>query len=128
MERHDEPHRTHITRALGDPKRLLPWHKSCCFWMTPHGRDPVGSKRSSPPDAGHATGVCCFLAALVLQREVVRCAAIYPRNRKRISDALTPLTAFFARFAQAAEQLTSKTRWAAHLTNIFASIREGPAA
>lgn len=49
MEGHDEPHRTHITRALGDPKRLLPWHKSCCFWMTPHGRDPVGSKRSFPP-------------------------------------------------------------------------------
>ena len=50
------------------------------------------------------------------------------RWKKRISDALTQLTAFFARFAQAAEQLTSKTRWAAHLTSIFASIREGPAA
>lgn len=50
------------------------------------------------------------------------------RWKKRISDALTQLTAFFARFAQAAEQLTSQTRWAALLTNIFASIREGPAA
>lgn len=47
--------------------------------------------------------------------------------RDILSDAVMRMTAFFSSFANAAEQLTNRTRWDALLTAIFAKARAGPA-
>lgn len=49
------------------------------------------------------------------------------RWRKAIGEAIMGITKFFASFDQAAEQLTSRTRWDALLSAIFSQARAGPA-
>ena len=48
-------------------------------------------------------------------------------GRDILTSAVMHMAAFFSAFAKAAEQLTSRTRWEALLTAIFAKARAGPA-